>query len=402
MRLVGKALAIFACLFGVYVGIQLIGIHIDATVGDTAGAAARCGSGGGCMGAAQSPYSSLFGIPVAALGFAFYVASMVVGLYSFFAMRPEDDGDAQEDVAAMFLVLFVFASLYSIFLAWVNYTQLETPCSECTKLYVVNALGLVGTFMWLGVGNISRVPGRILVHFRRLHFWIFLVAFGVALGGSIWQIDRAKKQAASDMEAKVDGADQPDYFTGSPVDDELLIGDSSPSWGDTDAEVTIVEFSDFQCPYCARFAESIGELKAEFSSSQLRVVFRNFPLSMHPRARVAAKAAACAQDSGHFWRFHDTVFANQQRLSDDDLAAYGSGIGMDPVSLSNCINSDFAEASVAADRKAGEELGIQGTPTVFVNGRAYEGPLDTSSLRYVINRILTGASTETDNADVVE
>lgn len=402
MRLVGKALAIFACLFGVYVGIQLIGIHIDATVGNFAGAAARCGSGGGCMTAAQSEFSSLFGIPIAVIGFAFYVASLVVGLYSFVAMRPEDNGDAQEDVAAMLFLFFVVAALYSVFLGWVNYTQLESSCRECTKLYVVNALGLVGSFMWLGVSNIKRVPGRLLIHFRRLHLWIFLVAFGVALGGSIWQVDRAKSQAASDMEAKADEPGDADYFTGPRIEDELLVGEGTSSWGDSDADVTIVEFSDFQCPYCARFAESVGELKEEFSSSQLRVVFRNFPLSMHPRARVAAKAAVCAQDSGHFWSFHDTVFANQQSLSDEDLARYGESVGMDPVSLANCIDSDFAEASVSADRKAGEELGIQGTPTIYINGRAYDGPLDTTSLRYVINRILTGAEAEADSAAAAE
>jgi protein-disulfide isomerase/uncharacterized membrane protein len=391
MRLVGKALAIIACIFGIYVGMQLMSIHVDAAVNNAAGAIARCGSGGGCLTAAKSEYSTLLGIPIAALGFAFYVAALLVGVYSFFAAREEENESGDEDVAGLIFIGFILAALYSAFLAWVNFTQLTSSCSECTKLYVINGLGLFGSILWMLPDRLKRFVSRIPSQLTQLHFWMFVVTFAVAAGGAIWQMNKIERDFRENLQEKAEAGELPEGLSSTQVDTEVLYAEGAASWGDSDAPVTIVEFSDFECPFCARFAEVVNGLKEHYEPTELRVVFRHFPLSMHPRARVAAKAAACAQELGSFWDYHDLLFNNQGRFSDDQLRAYAEEAGLDGVGLLNCMDSDFAEQRVSQDRQAGQELGVQGTPSIYINGRTYEGPIDARNMRRLIDNLIEDA-----------
>ena len=146
-----------------------------------------------------------------------------------------------------------------------------------------------------------------------------------------------------------------------------------PSKGPADAAVTIVEFSDFQCPYCARIPPALKRVEETYGKN-VRVVFRDFPLlSIHPNAAKAAEAGACAADQNKFWEMHDEIFANQQKMAVDDLKAHAKKVGLDSAVFDACLDSGKKAEEWKADTADGEKYGVSGTPSVFINGRQLQG-----------------------------
>lgn len=143
----------------------------------------------------------------------------------------------------------------------------------------------------------------------------------------------------------------------------------SPSRGPEDAPITIVEFSDYQCPFCARSEPLIQEFVAAYPS-QTRVVFKHFPLtSIHPQAMPAALAATAAQKQGKFWQMHELLFANQRALGSEQLTQYAKQIGLDLAKFEADMQSDEVKSAVRDDMQLAQRVGIRGTPTIFVNGK---------------------------------
>ncbi len=141
-----------------------------------------------------------------------------------------------------------------------------------------------------------------------------------------------------------------------------------PAKGPADARVTIVEFSDFQCPYCERATSVIAEISERYPED-VRIVYRHLPLdNIHPRARPAAEASACAQDQDRFWDYHDKLFAGRRALEDADLARYAQEIGLDTEAFQACLADGRFREKVEADASAAEAIGITGTPAFLVNG----------------------------------
>ena len=137
--------------------------------------------------------------------------------------------------------------------------------------------------------------------------------------------------------------------------------------GPESAPVTIVEFSDFQCPYCSRVVPTLKELAARYPE-QVRIVFRHLPLDFHAQARGAAQASICAGQQGQFWEYHDLLFANQRAMGRDQLSSYATGLGLDMELFESCMTAPETDALVAADLEAAERLGATGTPAFFING----------------------------------
>jgi protein-disulfide isomerase len=144
--------------------------------------------------------------------------------------------------------------------------------------------------------------------------------------------------------------------------------DDAPVKGLSTAAVTIVEFSDFQCPYCSRAAQVLKQIQERYQD-QVRIVFRHFPLPMHEQAPKAAEAASCAQEQGHFWPMHDRIFENQKSLQPTDLKRLASEIGLNREAFDHCQDSGKYADQWKRDVEEGESYGVSGTPTLFINGR---------------------------------
>jgi protein-disulfide isomerase len=161
-----------------------------------------------------------------------------------------------------------------------------------------------------------------------------------------------------------------------------------PARGVPAAKVTIVAFSDFQCPYCSRVLPTLEKVMKEYDG-KVKLVFRNFPLDFHPMAAKAAEAGACAADQGKFWEMHDKMFGNQQKLTVDDLKASAKELGLDAAKFNKCLDSGEKKAAVDADQKAGAEAGVQGTPAFFINGLFINGAQPYEQFKDTIDRELT-------------
>jgi len=153
----------------------------------------------------------------------------------------------------------------------------------------------------------------------------------------------------------------------------VSVAADGPSKGPDDAAVTIIEFSDFQCPFCAR-AKPVLEEVLERYPDDVRLVYRHLPLDrIHPRARAAAEAAACADEQGQFWAFHDLLFDNPNQLADPQLRGFAESLGLDIDAWSQCVDEKKYAAKVSADLEAGQAVGLSGTPAFIVNGRLLTG-----------------------------
>ncbi len=141
-----------------------------------------------------------------------------------------------------------------------------------------------------------------------------------------------------------------------------------PTHGNERAPVTVVVFADFECPHCKSEAPLIRQAVDQFRG-RAKLVFKHFPLAMHPRAKVAAIATEAGHEQGKFWAMHDIVFAHQTELSDQDLLRYAEQAGLDMAKFKEAFAAERTKAAVETDRADGEKLDIQGTPAVFVNGR---------------------------------
>jgi len=152
------------------------------------------------------------------------------------------------------------------------------------------------------------------------------------------------------------------------------------------APVEIVVFSDFQCPYCALFAQPFRELQAAgVEGVRTTVTFKHFPLSIHPRAPLAHRASLAAGEQGKFWEMHDLLFANQQRIQRDDLVGYARQLGLDVARFSKTLDEERLQKVIDADLAEGERLRVSGTPTFFVNGQPYVGTKTYAQLKQLVD-----------------
>jgi protein-disulfide isomerase len=161
----------------------------------------------------------------------------------------------------------------------------------------------------------------------------------------------------------------------------------SPAIGPPNAPVTVVEFSDFQCPYCARAAPVVKEIREHFGD-KVRVVFRDFPLPMHKDAAKAAEAGACAREQGKFWEMHDKLFSDQNHLGVAELKESAKALGLDAEAFNSCLDSGRHEATWKENTRDGERYGVSGTPFFFVNGRILSGAVPFEAFKAVIEQEL--------------
>src|SRR5262245_12542450 len=211
------------------------------------------------------------------------------------------------------------------------------------------------------------------------------------------QIPRPKDQVAGQIKAYLEqqgqGKAREAYFASLqqkyPVDIKLeptrvAVDAIGPSRGPVNAPVTIVEFSDFQCPFCGRLKPTMDQVLAKYGD-KVHLVFRQYPLPFHQNAQKAAEAALCAADQGKFWELHDAMFGNQQALAVADLKAKAKELGMNADTFGQCVDSGAKASLVLADVNAGSAVGVNGTPAMFVNGRFINGAVPLEDITKVID-----------------
>lgn len=173
--------------------------------------------------------------------------------------------------------------------------------------------------------------------------------------------------------------------------------DDDPVLGNKKAKVEIIEFSDFQCPFCRAFwKDSFSQLKKDYiDTGKARLVYRDFPLSFHPQARPAALAGECANEQGKFWEMHDKIFSEQQKRGDGTiqfdpnfLKQWASEIGLNSDKFNTCYDSAKYNAEIDKDSAAGAAAGVEGTPTFFINGQKIVGAQPYSVFKTAIDSAL--------------
>ncbi len=176
---------------------------------------------------------------------------------------------------------------------------------------------------------------------------------------------------------------------------EFLYTGDDPSLGNPDAPIKIVEFSDFQCPFCREAYPIIKELLEKYSD-QVYFIYRDFPIdAIHPQARLAAEAGECAQDQKLFWPLHDKMFDNQNRLSLSNILQYASEVGIEMNKFADCLSSKKYSKEVEQDLQDGILAGVDGTPTFFVNGNKIEGVITLSVWDKIITSLIANNKGQT-------
>ncbi|HYM26040.1 MAG TPA: thioredoxin domain-containing protein [Vicinamibacterales bacterium] len=182
-------------------------------------------------------------------------------------------------------------------------------------------------------------------------------------------------------------ASTPVRITLEPPRQQVAAAAGSPSKGPANAPVEIVEFSDFQCPFCLRAHPTVTQVLNTYGD-KVHFVYRHYPLPGHPNARPAAEAASCAAEQGQFWLYYDRLFADQTKLDDANLKKSAADLGMDAARFNACVDTRKYKAAVDADVAAGQEAGVDGTPAFFVNGRLLSGAQPFDQFKKLIDEEL--------------
>jgi protein-disulfide isomerase len=165
--------------------------------------------------------------------------------------------------------------------------------------------------------------------------------------------------------------------------------DASRTQGDTDAPITIVEFADFQCPFCSRVQSLLKDVLGKYKG-KVKLAYRDFPLSqIHPHAEMAAEASRCALAQGKYWEMHDAMYADQSKLDEAALVSTAAGLGIDQNSFSSCLKSSKYKPVVQQDLQAGSDAGVNATPTFFINGEFLGGAQSDADFTKIIDRQLS-------------
>lgn len=167
----------------------------------------------------------------------------------------------------------------------------------------------------------------------------------------------------------------------------VVSADDDPFIGPKDAPITIIQFAEFQCPYCGKAGESVDQVMKEYEG-KIKMVYRDFPLNFHDRAIPAAVAANCSGEQGKYWEMHDLLMSNQRALSDADLTAHATSLSLDLEKWNTCRIDPKQTAEVEKDLADGQKVGVSGTPAFFINGVMLSGAVPFSQFKEIIDREL--------------
>ncbi len=217
---------------------------------------------------------------------------------------------------------------------------------------------------------------------------VFILNFlmsGKSFGALAQNTNQPAANAPAANQPLVDDTVQPPVGDPAPVDPAR-----DHIWGKDDAKVTIIEYSDFECPFCSRHYETMKQIKAAYPND-VKVIFRHFPLSFHAEAQKAGEASECAADQGKFWEMYDIIFqanaAGTMNVAKWKQAA--ADLKLDTAKFNNCLDSGEKASRVTEDLNEGSMAGVEGTPATFVNGQLVSGALPFDSFKQIIDAELS-------------
>lgn len=373
---------------GIWVSDLLVKTHVNthfAHQGDSGICAA--GEGFSCAEVAKSAYGEIMGLPIAAIGLAFYAVLLVAAALVRFA---------PQKLRGIHDALFGAALLsvgYSAFLSVISATVIGKWCPLCMALYGVN----LGLFLVTGLGHPAGLKGA----FSKLMKVPTTPAFFGLAGLMVMGIFGAQAVYAKQAEqaATLYRLKQTQLGQGPKVQVEFDQSLAQHGRGDADAPVQIVEFSDFECPHCQRFAQALHEAQAQLPGT-FRYVFKQFPMDnacnptvdrkFHEYACAAAYAAECAGQQGKFWQMHDKLFEKRAAFTAQLLSSYAQELGVQVDRFEACMQDPATKAKVVADIEEGKARQVKGTPIWFINGRQVMGGRPTATLIQIIKDAQAG------------
>jgi protein-disulfide isomerase/peroxiredoxin/uncharacterized membrane protein len=403
---------------GIGVALYLTRLHLQLFYGMEAGGA-LCDLGGNfsCSAVNASAESEQFGLPQSLLAIPAY---LVMGGLAFQAWRKQSSPALGALFGASLLTV-----LYSARLAWVSATVVGAWCLFCIVLYVVN-VALAGLSAAAGgargLQELLKAPAVA---------GLAIVAYALVLGGSWGGYEQVRSgmaataaasavattapasppakgaaNAAAPGDKAADGTLEVKKVRVAQAHAPVPIPDGAPTLGPANAKVTLVEFSDFQCPFCKRLAGTLRQLAEEYPKD-LRIAYVQFPLnldcnhtelkkSMHPEACHTAAAGYCAQQQGKFWEMHDALFDEQANTARKHFVELAGQLGMNTGTFEACLDDPATNDAIGKQTEAGTPLKVNGTPTFFVNGRQLSGAQPIEVLRAVVDAELAG------NADLLD
>ncbi len=340
-----------------------------------------------CAPVLSSEYAYLFGVPIAWLALVAYAGLAVAAVVAWRA----PSALRRRQAASLLFAGAVAALVFSAYLAYVALVVIGHVCPQCTGLYVVNLL-LVASTAWLYAATQSATRAQQAWRERvRLISGGALGMLALLLGAVAWKAVTNPGNLSPNEVCERDPMFCQQYKA-LPIAPVAIAGGHAK--GRPDAPVTIVEFSDFECGHCK---EAYRAIKAALPTygNDVQVRFHHYPLDAacnpaipagggHKYACLAATAAECAGAQDKFWQYHDALFEHQPDFTRDDLLRYADAIGLDRLQFTACLDSDAARTAIARDVAAGDRLGIESTPTLFLNGRTVRGALRGDVLGYAI------------------
>ncbi|OGN18141.1 MAG: hypothetical protein A3F48_02335 [Candidatus Yanofskybacteria bacterium RIFCSPHIGHO2_12_FULL_41_9] len=216
---------------------------------------------------------------------------------------------------------------------------------------------------------------------------VSILAAGVMVSVSVLYSNGNLKAGTANIN---DGSGQPQQRVEVSADDDPILGNKN-------AKVTIIEFSDYQCPFCRSFwKESFSQIKKEYiDTGKVKFIYRDYPLSFHPMAEPSAQAGQCADEQGKYWEMHDKIFGEQEKKGQGtvtytvaEVKRWASEISLDGPSFNECLDSGKYKDEVAKDFSDGSAAGVSGTPSVFINGRLIVGAQPFSAFKAIIDEEL--------------
>lgn len=331
-----------------------------------------------CEAVHVSSFATMFDLPVAWWGVLFYAWIVFAALFSAFSK-------AQERVRATLaasLILGLGAVLFSLYKATHLY-QLGVLCPVCVSMYLLNFLIVFFIIKTLQL-RLSNLPQFLAQYVRSIFGQVTELSFSpqpvlfLALVTSLFSLGYIGLKNYEERGQKETGIQRAveDHFKQKQL--SLAIHPDAAVWGNPEAELSVIEFSDFECPGCRFSAFHLRNILFEYRN-RVRLFFMNYPLdgsinpyvqsSIHPHAGLAARAGVCAQQFGDFWDFHDDLFRRQKQLNRNLILQLAAERNWNIREFEACVDSESTIGRVKRDIELGKEIGVRSTPTLFINGR---------------------------------